>query len=379
MQTRWSPAIALSLLAVFAAGCGGNKIAANPTPTPVPPCTAALPQEFAYQLDNGTVSMFAMDSCTGGFSATSPATVGTGIAPGEIPAEDLVVDPRGRFAYVANLVSNATDRATIAMYTIDKTKGVLTPTTPATIPTGFFPQNIAIDPSGKFIYTANSDDDTVSMFTVNQTTGLLTPTTPATVPTGGSPAFITVHPSGKFVYVTNQFDATVSMYSVDPVTGVLSPLTPATVRGGDFGITVDPSGRFAYAVGNIVGFIFQYTIDPNTGILQPGSTPVIRVGTGPTTIAVDPTSHFAYVVNRNDNTVGMFTINQTDGTLTPNATPTIHTGQLPFRILFDPAKRFLYVDNEESPASIYTVNPNGTLTLIGTTGGQAVSLAFAAP
>jgi len=377
MQTRWFPAIALSLLAMSAAGCGGNKIAA--TPTPGPPCTASLPQEFAYQLDNGTVSMFAMDSCTGAFSATTPATVGTGIAPGEIPAEDLVVDPRGRFAYVANLVSNATDRATIAMYTIDKTKGVLTPTTPATIPTGFFPQGIVIDPSGKFVYTANSDDDSVSMFTINQATGLLTPTTPASVPTGRQPNFLTVHPSGKFVYVTNQIDATVSMYSIDPTTGVLTPLTPATVRGGDFGITVSPSGRFAYVAANITGFVFEFTIDPNTGILQPTGPTVIRVGTGPTTITVDTTSHFAYVINRNDNNLSMFAINQTDGTLTPNSPATINTGQQPFRGLFDPAKRFLYVDNEEGPASIYTVNPNGTLTLMGTTGGQAVSMAIAAP
>jgi lipoprotein-anchoring transpeptidase ErfK/SrfK len=65
--------------------------------------------------------------------------------------------------------------------------------------------------------------------------------------------------------------------------------------------------------------------------------------------------------------------------LTPNSPATINTGQQPFRILFDPAKRFLYVDNEEGPASIYTVNPNGTLTLMGTTGGQAVSMAIAAP
>lgn len=375
MHTKWFRVIAFNLLAVIVAGCGGNK----PTTITGVPCTAALPQEFAYQLNGGTVSMFALDSCTGAFSATTPATVGTGIAPGDIPPEDLVVDRLGRFAYVANLVSNASDRATIAMYTIDKSKGVLIPTTPATIPTGFFPQGIAIDPSGKFVYTANSDDDSVSMFTINQTTGVLTPTTPASVPAGRQPAFITVHPSGKFVYVTNQLDETVSMYSVDPATGVLSPLTPATVPGADFGVTVDPSGRFAYVAANFTGFVFQYTINPNTGVLQPGSPSAIRVGTGPTTVAVDPSSHFAYVVNRNDNTLSMFTINQADGTLTPNSPVTINTGQQPFRILFDPAKRFLYVDNEESPASIYTVNANGTLTISGTTGAAAVSMAITAP
>ena len=95
----------------------------------------------------------------------------------------MVIDPRGRFAYVANLVSNASDLSTISMYTINSTTGVITPTTPATVPTGWFPQEIAIDPLGRFVYTANSDDATVSMFTINQTTGVLTPTTPASVST----------------------------------------------------------------------------------------------------------------------------------------------------------------------------------------------------
>ena len=45
------------------------------------------------------------------------------------------------------------------------------------------PQGIAIDPLGRFVYTANTDDSTVSMFTINQSTGVLTPTTPASVST----------------------------------------------------------------------------------------------------------------------------------------------------------------------------------------------------
>ncbi len=96
----------------------------------------------------------------------------------------MVVDPAGRFAYVANLGSDVSDEVTISMFTIDAGTGILTSTTPATVPTGFLPQGIAIDPSGKFVYTANSDDNTVSMFTINSSTGVLTPTTPAAVAAG---------------------------------------------------------------------------------------------------------------------------------------------------------------------------------------------------
>ena len=166
----------LGFLAVMMSGCGGGSSASHSIPNPA--CVPASAPAFAYVLNGGdnTVSIYTVNSCTGDLSPTTPATVATGA--NNFGSEQMVVDPAGRFAYVANLMSNASDEATISMYTINAGTGVLTPTTPATVPTGFFPQGIAIDPSGKFVYTANSDDNSVSMFTISQTTGVLTPTTP---------------------------------------------------------------------------------------------------------------------------------------------------------------------------------------------------------
>jgi 6-phosphogluconolactonase (cycloisomerase 2 family) len=310
-------------------------------------------------------------------------------------SEQMVVDAAGRFAYVANLMSNALDQATISMFTIDSTTGVLTPTTPATVSTGFFPQGIAIDPSGKFVYTANSDDNSVSMFTINQATGILSPTTPpavstlAQVSTGmySSPDAVTVHPSGSFAYAVNQDDATVSMFTIDSTTGVLIPATPATVFTGPdpFDITVDPSGKFAYVPNNDSGGplmpygISQYTIDPVTGVLTPNNPPDVAAGNSPTSVAVDPSSKFAYVVNRQDNTISMYTIDPSSGNLTPNSPATIATGAQPWRIIIDPSGKFVYVTNQGSASlSIYTLNSNGTLTAAGTamTGNDPVSVAI---
>lgn len=86
--------------------------------------------------------MFTVDSCTGALTPTTPASVPTGLEP-----EHMVVAPNGKFVYVANLVSNASDEAAISMYTVDSATGTLPPTTPATVPTGFFQQGIGIDPS----------------------------------------------------------------------------------------------------------------------------------------------------------------------------------------------------------------------------------------
>lgn len=341
--------------------------------------------------------MFTVNSCTGQFTADTPASISTGYAFPQSESEEMVVDPLGRFAYVANLVSNASDLSTISMYTIDSTTGVLTPTAPATVPTGWFPQEIAIDPLGRFVYTANSDDSSVSMFTVNQTTGVLTPTTPASVSTLipgellSDPGFLTVDPTGRFLYVTSLLSdgAAVFIYTINQTNGLLTPTSPATVYTGGipFQVVVAPSGKFAYVVNNLSGGemtdgVWQYSLNSTTGVLTPNTPAAIAAGDGPTEIAVDPTSSFAYVVNRQDNTVSMFTIDPNTGNLTLNSTATnptgtIATGTQPFRIGFDPSGKFVYVTNEQSAVSIYAVNSDGALTSTGTTGVAAGGLSTA--
>jgi 6-phosphogluconolactonase len=385
-SARFYPSI-LSLVVLLAAGCGANPTPPSLTTTPAA-CVPATKPEFSYVLTGYAVSMFTVDSCTGQFTATTPATVATGYSYPQGNAEQMVADPLGRFAYVANLVSNASDLSTISMYTINSTTGVLTPTTPATVPTGWFPQGIAIDPLGRFVYTVNTDDSSVSMFTINQTTGVLTPTTPASVSTLipgetlSEPGFLTVDPTGRFLYVSalDSVDATVSMFTINQTTGLLTPTSPATVLTGGipFQVVVAPNGKFAYVVNNFSGGemtdgVWQYTINSTTGVLTQNTPAYIAAGSAPTEIAVDPTSRFAYVVNRLDNHVSMYTIDPNTGNLTLNAaaanpTGTIATGVEPFRIDFDPTGKFVYVTNEGSAVSIYTVNSDGTLTNAGITG-----------
>ena len=231
-----SPAI-LCLPVLLVAGCSSNLNTWHSIPAT---CATTPDFEFAYALTGNSVSMFTVNSCNGEFSASTPNSISTGYASPPGNAEELVADPLGRFAYVANLVSNASDLSTISSFTINPTTGVLTPTSPATVHTGWFPQSIAIDPKGRFVYTANSDDATVSMFTINQTSGVLTPTSPATVSTMVSgqllsdPSFLPVDPTGQYLYVTALLSdgAAVFMYTINQTTGLLTPSSPATVMTG---------------------------------------------------------------------------------------------------------------------------------------------------
>ena len=386
LTTRTDSRIAvLSFLVLLTAGCGGEDSASIPSTSTPSACTPASTPEFAYMLSGDAVSMYTVNSCSGSFTPIAAGSVATGSSESEPEPtpESMIVDPEGRFAYVANLVSNSADEAMISMYTIDARTGVLTPTSPATVRTGFYPQGMAISPSGNFVYTANSDDNTISMFTVDSTTGVLTPTSPAAVTAGWSPLSVTVDPSGRFAYAANQDDNTVSMYNINPNTGILTPTTPATVptEVSPFGVTIDPSGKFAYVPntysnGNTVS---QYTIDSVTGVLTPNSPATVTAGKQPTAVGVDPFGRFAYVVNRADDTVSMFTIDPQTGTLAANGV--IAAGSQSFRIVFDPSGKFVYVVNETSAASVYTINSDGTLAAVGVTGSAngALSMAVTAP
>jgi DNA-binding beta-propeller fold protein YncE len=390
MKAPFLIATALASPLLFVAGCSSVTYRVVPGPG----CGPANTQEFAYALTGYSVSMYAVDPCSGNLFPTHPSTVAAGGVPPDNPAEQMVADPLGRFAYVANLISSGSDLATISMYTIDANTGVLTATSPATVPTGFFPQGIAIDPGGKFVYTSNSDDNTISMFTINSTTGVLTPTTPTTVSTGAgtSPISVTVDPSGKFAFVANQGANTISMFTINSTTGVLTPTSPATVPSGasPFGVAVDPSTKFAYVPNNnsggaLTNGVSQYTINSTTGVLTPDTPAAVAAGNAPTAVVVDRTGKYAFVTNQTDNTISMFTISPTTGILTLNTntfntTGTVKTGTEPYRINFDPSGNFLYVTNKQSAVSVYALNKDGTLSWQGGAGPQsgAYSLAITA-
>ena len=144
------------------------------------------------------------------------------------------------------------------MFTINSTTGGLTPTSPATVPSGASPFGVAVDPSTKFAYVPNNNSggaltNGVSQYTINSTTGVLTPDTPAAVAAGNAPTAVVVDPTGKYAFVTNQTDNTISMFTISPTTGILTLNTntfntTGTVKTGTepYRINFDPSGNFLY-------------------------------------------------------------------------------------------------------------------------------------
>jgi 6-phosphogluconolactonase len=263
--------------------------------------THAVPGEVsAYALNARTGALTFID-CGGGpeCSVVKPRFFAAGWG-----AWSVAIDPSGQFAYVVNYLSSD-----VSAYTINARTGALRPIDcggglgcssyhPQFFATGSYPASVTVDPRGKFAYVANGGSNDVSAYAINASTGALTSidcgggpgcstTTPKLFVAGTSPHSITLDPSGKFAYVANSASNDVSAYAINASTGALTLIdcggvpwlcstnTPKFFLTGTNpqSITVDPSGQFAYvANGGVVlggpSDVSAYTIDASTGRLK---------------------------------------------------------------------------------------------------------------
>lgn len=83
---------------------------------------------------------------------------------------------------------------------------------------------MVIDPSGRFLYVANRGPDDISMFTVNKADGRLT--WRGNVSAGGkTPRNLRIDPTGAFLLSGNENGGTITVFRIEPTTGALV-LTP---------------------------------------------------------------------------------------------------------------------------------------------------------
>jgi len=172
--------------------------------------------------------------------------------------------------YVTNAGGNSGAAAgSISAYSIDSQTGSLLPVpgSPFADPGG--PWSIAVDPKSRFAYIANRGDDTISAYAIGGT-GALTPVPGSPFPqdptaSGELPVSVAVDPAGKFVFVANYNYRTVRAYQIDQNTGALTqaPGSPFPAGTNPQSVTVDLSGKFVYVASgyhNANGTVSAYTI-----------------------------------------------------------------------------------------------------------------------
>jgi 6-phosphogluconolactonase len=126
---------------------------------------------FAYVLAEmgSTVTAFRFDASTGVFDKLQTVSSLPTDFKGHKEAAEIAVHPSGKFVYASNRGDDS-----IAVFAIGA-QGTLT-FVERTPTQGKTPRAFAIDPSGSYLLVANQDSDNVVVFAINLTTGRLHPT-----------------------------------------------------------------------------------------------------------------------------------------------------------------------------------------------------------
>jgi 6-phosphogluconolactonase (cycloisomerase 2 family) len=341
-----------------------NKVRTAAAPGPVALVTGsaavAYTPKFAYVANQGSqsaassVSAYTITAASGHLTAVSGSPFADG-GPGTFAfASSVVVDPTGRFAYVANESTND-----VAAYTIDASTGALTSISGSSFTTETYPISVTVDPTGRFVYVANNQSYNISAFAINTSTGGLTPLSDSPVPTGTTdaiPVSVTVDPTGQFLYVANSDveNGSISVLTIDPATGGLTAVagSPFADIENPGSVAVDASGRFAYAANTqpVPDSGEQYempsfAIDPATGALSPLNSSS-NLGAGTPSVVTDPLGQFLYSPQNGDGGILSLSFNgNTDEFSAPIGAPNLCVDGAPAAMTVDPSGKYVYVAN----------------------------------
>jgi len=163
--------------------------------------------------------VYKFDSAKGSLALNDPPF--TKLAAGSGPRH-FVLRPDGKFAYVVSEMGH-----TVTAFSNDATNGRLQVLqTVTTLPTDFTGRNddseIAVHPSGKFLYASNRGDDSIAIYTIDQSKGTLALV--GIVHTGGKePRSFEIDPTGVLLFAENQKSDNIVIFRIDQKTGQLTP------------------------------------------------------------------------------------------------------------------------------------------------------------
>jgi 6-phosphogluconolactonase len=180
-------------------------------------CDLGLDKVMIYRLDetNGTL--------------TADENPWAELKPGSGPRH-MVFSPDRRRAYVINELSS-----TLTTFIYDPEHGTLKEIqTISTLPEDFHGKNacaeVAVHPSGKFVYGSNRGHDSIAVFAVDEQSGRLDYVEYQST-LGKTPRNFAIDPTGQYLVAANQDSSNIVVFRIDAKTGRLT-WTGQTVRLG---------------------------------------------------------------------------------------------------------------------------------------------------
>jgi 6-phosphogluconolactonase len=178
---------------------------------------AGSPFVLAADLGIDRVLVYRFDGERG--SLTPHAPPGVAVRPGAGPRH-LALNPAGDTVFVMNEL-----QSTVASYTWDAKAGTLQEASVAsTLPAEFTAANttaeVAVHPSGRFVYGSNRGHDSIAAFRVNRDRSLTRVGIYST--NGREPRHFAIAPGGTLLLAANQKSDSIVVFRIDQDTGALS-------------------------------------------------------------------------------------------------------------------------------------------------------------
>ncbi len=236
------------------------------------------------------------------------------------------------------------------------------------------PSAAAIAPDGLNLYASDwaqggpGDVTSFPMATPNGSLG-----SPNSLAAGQSPMGVALDPSDRYLYVANScYDnttgsncpGTIDGYDLNQgaPTAFSSGFTTGTYGDYPMLLAADPTGRFLYSAEFAGDMVDAFAIDPDTGALSfvtgSGATSSFGTGVGPWTIVIGPSGRHLYVsdngngASQTNGTVSVFSIDAQNGTL--SADPNLATSNIqPLGLVMGPKGRRLYVATQTGALDVF--------------------------
>jgi 6-phosphogluconolactonase len=187
-------------------------------------------------------------------------------------AHGVGFDPANRRAFCADL---GLDK--LLVYRFDPATATLTPNDPpfGLVKPGSGPRHFVFDLKGRQVYVINEMGSTITAFNYDPRLGSLTEfqtisTLPIIFAGTNTAAEIAIHPTGKFLYGSNRGDNSLAVYAIDSATGKATLVQHQSTLGKTPRMfAIDPTGNFLLAANQDSNTIVVFRIDPVTGRLTP--------------------------------------------------------------------------------------------------------------
>lgn len=166
-----------------------------------------------------------------------------------------------------------------------------------TIPTGKSPVDVVIDGKGRRAYVANEDDDSITILRPDEKTT----ENIATIKVGSHPCALAISKNNQYLYVLNRGENTVAVVELDDEDSKV--INKINVGHWPYAIKINNFANKAFVVNRGQNTVNEIDLTNPEGILQKDP---VTVGLLPTDIALSKSGDVALVTNALDDSISLF-------------------------------------------------------------------------